>query len=62
MGRASGLEVDVHGEYYRVFDNLSRSFLCSNDSNGMRMRRELIRGMGMHENLVRENGVCVRPG
>jgi hypothetical protein len=33
-------------------DNLSRYFLCSNDSNGVRMGRKLIRGMGMGGNLV----------
>ena len=42
-------------------DNLSRYFSCSNDSNGGRMGRKLIRGMGMGGNLVRENGVCARP-
>ena len=42
-------------------DNLSRYFLCSNDSNGMRMGRKLIRGMGMDGNLVRGNGVCAGP-
>ena len=42
-------------------DNLSRYFLYSNDSNGMRMGRKLIRGMGMGGNLVRENGLCVVP-
>jgi hypothetical protein len=62
MGSGIGLEAKVHGEWYRIFDNLSRYSLCSNDSNGMRMGRKLIRGMGMHGNLVRENGVCVRPG
>ena len=43
-------------------DNFSRYFLYSNDSNGARMGRKLIRGRGMGGNLVRENGVCVRRG
>jgi hypothetical protein len=43
-------------------DNLSSYLLYSNDSNGVYMVRKLIRGMGMHGNLVRENGVCVRHG
>jgi hypothetical protein len=43
-------------------DNLSRSFLCSNDSNGLRMACKLIRGLGMGGNLVLENGVCMRSG
>jgi hypothetical protein len=43
-------------------DNLSRYFLCSNDSNGGRMRRKWLRGRGMDRNLVRENGVCARLG
>ena len=42
-------------------DNLSRYFLCSNDSNDMRMGRKLLSGMGMDGSLVRENGVCARP-
>jgi hypothetical protein len=33
-------------------DNVSRYFSCSNDSNGLRMGRKLIRGMGMGGNLV----------
>jgi|HubBroStandDraft_5_1064220.scaffolds.fasta_scaffold1801581_1 hypothetical protein len=41
-------------------DNLSRYFLCSNDSNGVRMGRKWLRGMGMRANLVRGNGVCAR--
>jgi hypothetical protein len=61
-GRGSGVEVDVHGRSTVTRDNLSRYFLCSNDSNGMWMGRKLIRGMGMRGNLVRENGVCVVPG
>jgi hypothetical protein len=43
-------------------DNLSRYSLCSNDSNGVRMGRKWLGGMGMDGNLVRENGVCARPG
>jgi hypothetical protein len=42
-------------------DNVSRYFLCSNDSNGVRMGRKWLRGMGMRGNLVRGNGVCARP-
>jgi hypothetical protein len=42
-------------------DNLSRYFLCSNDSNGVRMGPELIKGMGMDGNSVRGNGVCAGP-
>jgi hypothetical protein len=42
-------------------DNLSRYFLCSNDSNDMRMGRKLLSGMGMDGSLVRGNGVCARP-
>jgi hypothetical protein len=40
-------------------DNLSRYFLCSNDSNGARMGRKLIGGMGMRGKLVRGNDGCV---
>jgi len=61
MGSGSGREAKVHGEWYRIFDNLSRYFLCSNDSNGIRMGRKLIRVLGMGGNLVRASGVCVRP-
>ena len=43
-------------------DNLSIYFLCSNDSNSVRMGPKLIRGGGMDRNLVRENGVGVRRG
>jgi hypothetical protein len=45
-----------------TLDNLSSYFLYSNDSNGRNLRRKSLRGMGMHGNLVRENGVCVDPG
>ena len=45
-----------------TLDNLSSYFLYSNDSNGRNLGRKLLRGMGMHGNLVRENGVCVDPG
>ena len=41
-------------------DNVSSYFLCSNDSNRMPMRRKLIRGLGMRENLALEDGVCGR--
>jgi hypothetical protein len=44
-----------------TLDNLSRYFLCSNDSNGVWMGRKWIRGMGMGGNLVRGNGVCAGP-
>jgi hypothetical protein len=43
-------------------DNLSRTLLCSNNSNSVRMGSKLIRGRGMDRNLVRENGVGVRRG
>ena len=59
MGSGSGLKANVHAGGYHVSDNLSRYSLCSNDSNGMRMRCKLLRGMGMHGKLVHENGVCV---
>jgi hypothetical protein len=42
-------------------DNVSIYFLCSNDSNGARMGRKWLRGMGMDGNLVRGNGVYARP-
>lgn len=45
-----------------IRDNLSRSFLYSNDSNGVRVGRKLIREMGMHGNMVRENSVYGRRG
>lgn len=60
MGSGIGLEAKVHGAWYRAFDDLSSYFLCSNDSNGIRMSRKLIGGTGMGRNLVRENGVCAR--
>ena len=44
------------------FDGLSSYFLCSNDSNRQHTACKLIKGMGMHGNLVRENDVCMRPG
>src|SRR5277367_4134144 len=40
-------------------DNLSRYSLCSNDSNGGRMERKLVRGIGIRGNLVHENGLGV---
>jgi hypothetical protein len=55
------MEAKVHGVWYRIFDNLSRPFLCSNDSKRLRMGRKSLRGMGMRGNLARGNGVCVRP-
>ena len=60
MGSRIALEAKVHGAWYRVFDDLSSYFLCSNDSNDMRVGRKLIKGMGMHGKLAHENGVCVR--
>src|SRR5580704_12374204 len=60
MGSRIGLGAKVHGVWYRICDNLSRYFLCSNDSNGVRMGRKLTRGMGMHGNFVCGDGVCVR--
>jgi len=62
MGSGIGLEAKVHGVWYRVSDDLSSYFLCSNDSNRALMGRKLIRGLEMRGNLVLENGVCVRPG
>jgi hypothetical protein len=38
-------------------DNSSRYFLCSNDSNGMRMGRKLARVIGIRGNLVHESGL-----
>jgi hypothetical protein len=43
-------------------DNLSSYFSYSNNSNGERMGRKWIRGMGMRGNLVLENGVWARSG
>jgi hypothetical protein len=40
-------------------DNLSRYSLCSNDSNGVRMGRKLVRGIGIRGNLGHENGLGV---
>jgi hypothetical protein len=54
MGSGIGLEAKVHAIRYRVSDNLSSYFLCSNDSNGIHMGRKLMSGMGMHRNLARE--------
>jgi hypothetical protein len=48
--------------YTATLDNLSRYFLSSNNSNGVRVERNSIRGMGMEGNMVRENGVCGRDG
>src|SRR4029077_15239070 len=62
MGSGIELEAKVHGAWYRVSDILSSYFLCSNNSKRTPMRRKLIRGMGMHGNLVRENGVCGKLG
>jgi hypothetical protein len=42
-------------------DDLSSYFLCSNESNGVGMGCELIRGLGMRGNLVREDGVRMGP-
>ena len=61
MGRGSGLKARIHNEQYQIYDNFSRYFLCSNDSNGMRVERKLIRGIGIRGDLVRKNGVCVTP-
>ena len=47
-------------DFTATHDNFSSYFLYSNDSNGARMRRKLIREMGMRGNLVRENGAGVR--
>jgi hypothetical protein len=38
-------------------DDVSSYFLCSNDSNGMHMRRKSIRGLEMRGNLVVEGPV-----
>jgi hypothetical protein len=60
VGRGWKSMLTVHVTASR--DNLSRYFLCSNDSNDGRVGRKLVRGMGMRGNLVRGNGVCVRHG
>jgi hypothetical protein len=62
IGRGSGLEAKVHMGWYHVSDNLSRYFLYSNDSNLLGIECNLLRGMGMHGNLVRENDACGRTG
>ena len=43
-------------------DNLSRYFLCSNDSNGVHPGRKLMRGMEMYVNLEDENHGCASAG
>jgi hypothetical protein len=43
-------------------DDLSSYFLCSNDSNGVRIGRKLISGLRMRENLALKNGICERSG
>ena len=49
-------------DFSATIDYLSRYSLSSNDSNGVRVERNSIRGMGMQGNMVRENVVCGRDG